>query len=105
MALYTTIFLGSTAIGGPVTGWAAERWARRRRSWRAGRWRSWRAARRAGRLGRRRGRHHHRRGATVEVAATTDARALGNGRYGRNCCSIRVIWPPSTVIHQGTSSG
>ncbi len=25
MALYTTIFLGSTAIGGPVTGWAAER--------------------------------------------------------------------------------
>jgi MFS family permease len=26
MALYTTIFLGSTAIGGPVTGWAAERW-------------------------------------------------------------------------------
>jgi MFS family permease len=26
MALYTTIFLGSTAIGGPITGWAAERW-------------------------------------------------------------------------------
>jgi MFS family permease len=25
MALYTTIFLGSTAIGGPITGWAAER--------------------------------------------------------------------------------
>ena len=26
MALYTTIFLGSTAIGGPITGWVAERW-------------------------------------------------------------------------------
>ena len=26
MALYTTIFLGSTAIGGPITGWAGERW-------------------------------------------------------------------------------
>jgi MFS family permease len=25
MALYTTIFLGSTAIGGPITGWTAER--------------------------------------------------------------------------------
>jgi predicted MFS family arabinose efflux permease len=25
MSLYTTIFLGSTAIGGPITGWAAER--------------------------------------------------------------------------------
>lgn len=25
MALYTTIFLGSTAIGGPITGWSAER--------------------------------------------------------------------------------
>ena len=25
MALYTTIFLGSTAIGGPITGWFAER--------------------------------------------------------------------------------
>jgi predicted MFS family arabinose efflux permease len=25
MALYTMIFLGSTAIGGPITGWAAER--------------------------------------------------------------------------------
>ena len=24
MALYTTIFLGSTAIGGPITGWVAE---------------------------------------------------------------------------------
>ena len=24
MALYTTIFLGSTAIGGPISGWAAE---------------------------------------------------------------------------------
>lgn len=26
MALYTTIFLGSTAIGGPITGWVAETW-------------------------------------------------------------------------------
>ena len=26
MALYTTIFLGSTAIGGPITGWTAETW-------------------------------------------------------------------------------
>ena len=26
MALYTTIFLGSTAVGGPITGWMAERW-------------------------------------------------------------------------------
>jgi MFS family permease len=26
MALYTTIFLGSTAIGGPITGWVAEAW-------------------------------------------------------------------------------
>jgi MFS family permease len=26
MALYTTIFLGSTAIGGPITGWVAEHW-------------------------------------------------------------------------------
>jgi MFS family permease len=26
MSLYTTIFLGSTAIGGPITGWAAERY-------------------------------------------------------------------------------
>jgi MFS family permease len=26
MALYTTIFLGSTAIGGPITGWVAESW-------------------------------------------------------------------------------
>jgi MFS family permease len=26
MALYTTIFLGSTAIGGPITGWFAESW-------------------------------------------------------------------------------
>jgi MFS family permease len=26
MALYTTIFLGSTAIGGPIAGWVAERW-------------------------------------------------------------------------------
>ena len=26
MALYTTIFLGSTAIGGPITGWFAETW-------------------------------------------------------------------------------
>lgn len=26
MALYTTIFLGSTAIGGPITGWVAEQW-------------------------------------------------------------------------------
>jgi MFS family permease len=26
MALYTTIFLGSTAIGGPITGWIAETW-------------------------------------------------------------------------------
>ena len=26
MALYTTIFLGSTAIGGPITGWVGERW-------------------------------------------------------------------------------
>ena len=26
MALYTTIFLGSTAIGGPITGWLAEHW-------------------------------------------------------------------------------
>ena len=26
MALYTTIFLGSTAVGGPVTGWVAETW-------------------------------------------------------------------------------
>jgi predicted MFS family arabinose efflux permease len=26
MALYTTIFLGSTAIGGPITGWLAEAW-------------------------------------------------------------------------------
>jgi MFS family permease len=29
MALYTTIFLGSTAIGGPITGWLAERWGPR----------------------------------------------------------------------------
>jgi MFS family permease len=26
MALYTTIFLGSTAVGGPITGWVAETW-------------------------------------------------------------------------------
>ena len=26
MALYTTIFLGSTAIGGPIAGWVAESW-------------------------------------------------------------------------------
>ena len=26
MALYTTIFLGSTAIGGPISGWVAEYW-------------------------------------------------------------------------------
>jgi MFS family permease len=26
MALYTTIFLGSSAIGGPITGWVAEIW-------------------------------------------------------------------------------
>jgi hypothetical protein len=26
MALYTTIFLGSTAVGGPITGWMAEAW-------------------------------------------------------------------------------
>jgi MFS family permease len=26
MALYTTIFLGSSAIGGPITGWIAETW-------------------------------------------------------------------------------
>jgi MFS family permease len=26
MALYTTIFLGSTAFGGPITGWVAETW-------------------------------------------------------------------------------
>jgi MFS family permease len=26
MSMYTTIFLGSTAIGGPITGWFAERW-------------------------------------------------------------------------------
>jgi MFS family permease len=26
MALYTTIFLGSTAIGGPIAGWVAETW-------------------------------------------------------------------------------
>jgi MFS family permease len=26
MALYTTIFLGSTAIGGPITGWVAQTW-------------------------------------------------------------------------------
>jgi MFS family permease len=26
MALYTTIFLGSTAVGGPITGWLAETW-------------------------------------------------------------------------------
>jgi MFS family permease len=26
MALYTTIFLGSTAIGGPITGWVSETW-------------------------------------------------------------------------------
>jgi MFS family permease len=26
MALYTTIFLGSTAVGGPITGWVAEAW-------------------------------------------------------------------------------
>jgi MFS family permease len=26
MGLYTTIFLGSTAIGGPITGWVAETW-------------------------------------------------------------------------------
>ena len=25
MSLYTTIFLGSTAIGGPIAGWVAER--------------------------------------------------------------------------------
>jgi MFS family permease len=29
MALYTTIFLGSTAIGGPITGWVAETWSTR----------------------------------------------------------------------------
>ncbi len=29
MALYTTIFLGSTAIGGPITGWVAETWGTR----------------------------------------------------------------------------
>jgi MFS family permease len=29
MALYTTIFLGSTAIGGPITGWVAERFGAR----------------------------------------------------------------------------
>jgi MFS family permease len=29
MALYTTIFLGSTAIGGPITGWFAERFGAR----------------------------------------------------------------------------
>jgi MFS family permease len=29
MALYTTIFLGSTAIGGPITGWLAETWGTR----------------------------------------------------------------------------
>ena len=26
MALYTTIFLGSSAIGGPIAGWVAESW-------------------------------------------------------------------------------
>jgi MFS family permease len=26
MALYTTIFLGSSAIGGPIAGWVAEVW-------------------------------------------------------------------------------
>ncbi|HZB02181.1 MAG TPA: MFS transporter [Actinomycetota bacterium] len=26
MSLYTTIFLGSSAIGGPIVGWVAERW-------------------------------------------------------------------------------
>jgi hypothetical protein len=26
MALYTTIFLGSSAIGGPIAGWVAEFW-------------------------------------------------------------------------------
>jgi MFS family permease len=29
MSLYTTIFLGSTAIGGPITGWVAERFGTR----------------------------------------------------------------------------
>ncbi len=29
MALYTTIFLGSTAIGGPISGWVAETWSTR----------------------------------------------------------------------------
>ena len=29
MSLYTTIFLGSTAIGGPITGWVAERFTAR----------------------------------------------------------------------------
>ena len=83
MALYTTIFLGSTAIGGPITGWVAETW---------GAPATFVAS-----------------GAVAVAAGLIALRAgacIGFGRgsgYGRYCSSIRVISPPSTVIHHGTS--
>ena len=88
MALYTTIFLGSTAIGGPITGWVAETWGVPATFVASGA-----VAVAAGLIALR------ARGAASATVATDGA---SGQRYGRYCCSIRVISPPSTVNHHGT---